>query len=475
MLNTGLVYTTFITIVCIVFSLTMTFLLYFVRSFAAKINIIDRTMINVIFAIAWYKILAYYFIPSVMRGFSGFQFEHIDHVELLDLAQVYLIELGSWLAWSAGLLASLYFLKQYIYSRSASILLTESINLDRSKLSLLIIVLGYVYFKVAQVLSTSGDESQFAIFEIIKALLSYCGPPAAILLMVLGFKRYGASYGLMGLVGFLTSMAVTSTRGALVYSLLLLIFAVHAFAGTKKNVAVSIFIILSVFLGYIISGGLPTTALSVSDEEGIVIHNYLSDNKKKDRTSLDEIEWRFGAATRLSTSFIKMYDRGDAAGINPIRNSALGFLPRSLNQDKPHPSTLDGNDRYSQGMYLIYREIYGYKYLNMSEFSSGAHAYWEFGWIGVFMLPVISGVYVLLCTVYFQRFGVIGLAFLIGTFKPWGYVDPKMWVSDIIMQIYQMILPIICIHFLIILIQKLKKMFIITPGRISACSVRGVS
>ena len=143
-------------------------------------------------------------------------------------------------------------------------------------------------------------------------------------------------------------------------------------------------------------------------------------------------------------------------------NSASGFLPRSVNENKPHPSTIDGEDKYSQGMYLIYKEIYGYHYNNMSEFSSGSHAYWEFGWFGVLILPFISGAYVLACVVFFQRFGAFGLALLVGTFKPWGYMEPKMWVSDIVIQVYQLIIPILFLYFLAILTRKARKLISIT-------------
>jgi len=165
--------------------------------------------------------------------------------------------------------------------------------------------------------------------------------------------------------------------------------------------------------------------------------------KRGERSTLEEFEWRLGAATRLGTSFIRLYDRGEGAGLNPIRNSLKGFLPRSINPDKPHPSTLDGDDIYSMGMYIIYREIYGYDTFSMVEFPTGAHFYWEFGILGVFIFSAISGLYVALCAHFFAKLGVVALPLMVAIFKPWGYVDPKIWVSDIAMQIYQIVLPLI--------------------------------
>jgi hypothetical protein len=127
----------------------------------------------------------------------------------------------------------------------------------------------------------------------------------------------------------------------------------------------------------------------------------------------------------------------------------MGALPRVVYPDKPHPSTLIGDDIYSQGMYIIYREIHGYNTYSMVEFPTGAHFYWEFGIIGVLTLSAISGLYVALCANFFSKLGLVAIPLMVAIFKPWGYVDPKIWVSDIAMQIYQIILPLITLIFIV--------------------------
>jgi hypothetical protein len=163
----------------------------------------------------------------------------------------------------------------------------------------------------------------------------------------------------------------------------------------------------------------------------------------------------------MGTAFINLYERGEAAGINPIKHSLMGFLPRSLSPDKPIPSTLYGDDIYSQGMYIISREINGYDTFNMVEFPTGAHFYWEFGIIGVLVLSAISGLYVAICAHFFSKLGVVALPLMLAVFKPWGYAEPKIWVSDIAMQIYQIILPIILlvliIRFVCFVVTALRK------------------
>ena len=45
---------------------------------------------------------------------------------------------------------------------------------------------------------------------------------------------------------------------------------------------------------------------------------------------------------------------------------------------------------------------------------------------------------------------------MVAVFKPWGYMDPKIWVSDIVIQIYQIILPLIL---LVVIVRTLHVLF----------------
>ena len=151
-----------------------------------------------------------------------------------------------------------------------------------------------------------------------------------------------------------------------------------------------------------------------------------------------------------------MHDRGDSAGIKPIYHSLTGFLPRFISPNKAHPSTLVPDDPFSQGMYLIYKETFGYHTGAMVEPSSGAHAYWEFGWLGVIILPFLTGIYVANFAYYSQFFGIACLPLIMIIFKPFGYVDPKIWFSDVIMQIYQICVPLIVIACIFVYFSKFR-------------------
>ena len=177
---------------------------------------------------------------------------------------------------------------------------------------------------------------------------------------------------------------------------------------------------------YFIVGSLLSGSVAL-DETGKVTSDFTTTAEKSgSRTALEETEWRFGASTRMGTAFLTLFNKGEGAGILPIKHSLMGFIPRSLNPDKPIPSTVDPEDIYSQGMYIISREINGYDTYSMTEFPTGAHFYWEFGMQGVVVLSLISALYISTCVILFSNISILGLSIMLATFKPWGYMDPKI-------------------------------------------------
>lgn len=69
---------------------------------------------------------------------------------------------------------------------------------------------------------------------------------------------------------------------------------------------------------------------------------------------------------------------------------------------------------------------------------------------------------------FYRKFGVVFLGLMMAVFKPFGYVDPKIWVSDIAMQIYQIIMQIIAFYCIYRLLVSSKHLFLtmrITPTK----------
>jgi hypothetical protein len=81
----------------------------------------------------------------------------------------------------------------------------------------------------------------------------------------------------------------------------------------------------------------------------------------------------------------------------------------------------------------------------------------------VIILSLISGIYVAVTTSFFAKLGIAAVPLTISIFKPWGFVEPKIWVSDIALQSYQIILPLFLLlgilkfyNFLTVTLKKTK-------------------
>jgi len=446
-------------------SASMFILLRFGWRIAKKYNFTSTELVSTVFFFSIFKVVFYYAIPVLFGLFSGFQYLYQDGYSVIEWAELYAIEATSWIFWLIGFLciASL--------KKNKLILLDYAdIAYRRASASKLLLV-SIVVFSIPYSILNGGYISDIdyglpPFFELFKSLLIYGVGPASILLVVLGLTRWSKFFLVIGSIGVFNLLATFSTRGAFIYSFFFLVILGFFFAVRKKKFLFrSCIVFFAITLLYLNIGGLPQLALVKDSSLGLALEASFGKEKKQNRSALEEIEWRFGAPSRMSIAFIKMYNRGFSAGINPIKHSFLGFLPRSLNDRKPIPSTVDPENIYSQGMYLIYRETYGYNTFSMVEFSSGGHAYWEFGILGVIVLPLIAGVYIALCAYYFQYFGVASLALIMVVFKPFGYVDPKIWVSDIVMQLYQIILPLCFLSFLWYLFGKMMRSLLMPTRR----------
>lgn len=407
-------------------------------------------LINLVFYFIYVKLALYYFLPAVLRMFSNFQFEYEDKVAPIELIAIYAIEFISWGIWLSVFCITIYLASRNKKTETSDYFLRR--NFFVAKKAIVVIAFGFLYILAIGVLKLDI----IPLFELFKSVLYFCGVAVGPLLLMLSGRLFEKKYMILGIFLCLANVVTISTRGAVVYMLLYFYYLAWFVVENKKAKKLLVAVTLLVAGLYFSLGGLLTGAITVSETGEMKIDIGANAEKSEGRTALQEIEWRFGASTRMGTAFIRLYDKGEGAGILPIMHSALGFLPRSINPDKPIPNTVIPDDIFSQGMYIISREIQGYDTYNMTEFPTGAHFYWEFGLLGVLILSAISALYVSFCVMYFSKFGVIAIPLVIAIFKPWGYMDPKIWVSDLVMQIYQIILPIIFILLLIVLFEKFK-------------------
>lgn len=397
-------------------------------------------LVKLLFFFCYVKIILHYLIPAIFRLVNDFEFEISDRVSPWAVVRLYFFESISWAAYLVTLI-----MVWKIGFKFKNKLSDEQFIFRKIKFSKFFIWLSSLGF-CAVTLGGALSFSESPLFVLSYPILFYCGLTSGPLLMLMAGKIFSRlAFPIGCFVSLLGSFAM-GTRGAIVYMALFVVFIawqIRRDPGIKKFILITSGALVASFL---ISGGMPSVPIKINDSGEISLDSQVSADKREGRSTLQEIDWRLGASTRLGTAFFNMYDRGEPAGINPIIHSLMGFLPRFINPDKPIPSTLEPDDIYSQGMYLIYREIYGYDSYSMSEFPTGAHFYWEFGVIGVLLLSMLSACYVGVSIRIFSNFGLASIPLTMALFKPWGYMDPKIWISDAILQIYQITIPFLIIY-----------------------------
>jgi hypothetical protein len=394
----------------------------------------NKVLLNLVFYFIFVKLILHFSIPSILRIISDYKFEKEDNVRIFDLLTIYIIEIFSWIFWLVGfIIVGVFFREKYDKIEKDDFIKKSS---SKSNFLILIISFGFIihmYFMVS--LNTEG-----LIFSLFSQLFFFAGLTIGPLLIISYKKSFNIFYLVLGIFVFIISLFSLATRGAMIYSFFYILFLIgYLFYSRRILIRLTIVSILTVVI-FSIFPDLLGGRISVN-ENGINLVAQDFSEKQQGRSFIDEIEWRLGAPTRIGTAFIQLREESPA-GFNPIKNSLIGILPRSINENKPHPSALVGNNPYSLGMYLICHKIYGTESL-MVEFPTGAHFYWEFGILGIVFLSLISGIYIAICLKLWSRIGLISIPLLIATFKPFGYVDPKIWVSDIAMQLYQIIIPTI--------------------------------
>jgi hypothetical protein len=131
-----------------------------------------------------------------------------------------------------------------------------------------------------------------------------------------------------------------------------------------------------------------------------------------------------------------MWETDRGAHWHPIVNTLYAPLPRRFFPDKPWPTSLNG-DPLSTGMFMCVSEFTAFENFSMTEFLTGAHAYWEFGWAGVLGISLVGGMLLALIAGLLCKMGLAGPGMIFFFFKPWGYNNPKLWFSDLMLEIVQ--------------------------------------
>lgn len=393
--------------------------------------------IDLVFSLFALRILLYYVLPSISRVIIGWDNQKQENVQPFEVSIVYLVELISHLIY--------YYTFYWLCKRTKYDYSFVNQNSSSLKVIVISILLLYACFLVhgTGIIVIPFCDSLWMIQPFVMST----GSVACFYFLAIGRKLSGKWVLVVSciviIIYILTGLA-SGIRGKLFWPVFWMLFC--AYHINRKRIKMMFYLGGGILLVLLIMQGGMTATRGAKEMNIVEMIQLINDSKNEGGKSLfSEIDYRFGALTNYSVGFYRMVDRNDMAGMNPIINSLYSPLPRVFFEKKPVPCSADG-DLYSMGMYKTVAEITNID-TNMCEFSTAAHAYWELHLLGVVLFSIIPAFYVFCSIRLFRNFAILAPPLLCSVFKPWGYNDPKIWVSEIVLQLSQIIIPTLVLYF----------------------------
>lgn len=389
--------------------------------------------VDLVFSIFQMRILLFYILPAITRSIFFWKNDYLDKVMPFEIVVVYLFELISHFIY--------YITIFYLFKKNKKDLSLRLTNNSMLGFLAVFSLILYFFFSITgfSLLNENEDIPSDNLW-MIKPLMTVVGSVSCFYIFVLGRKYWNSWIIIIAfftMILYLIISFFSGIRGKIFWPILWMFFCAWYF---RKEIIRKYytfgFVIL--FLLGMFQGGMTAFRSGKATDISEIIKVLQSSKNTEEKSLFEEIDYRFGALTRYSVGFLRMTERGYYSGLNPVLNSMYSPIPRSIMPDKPVPCSANG-DIYSMGMYLCVSEIVG-ESTSMVEFSTASHAYWELGIIGLIIYSIIPALYVFFSIRLFRRFDILGPCFFFAILKPWGYNDPKIWVSEIIMQIPQIIL-----------------------------------
>ena len=333
----------------------------------------------------------------------------------------------------------------------------------------IIVLFMYLYFIVIQAFSIFGykfnnlfDSTLYVFYPLVNTF----GPVVAFFGLVYymfdNTNKKKLIFSVVTVIVYTVVSLIGGVRGLIVHPAFFVLFLFFIF-GQKKYFKY-IFLAL-LFFALFQSTFMQMRHLNNETKLELLAQGYIGEEK---RNFIDEIEWRYGEGSRMSVAFLRRGLNNNFAGLRPLVASLYAPLPRSLFPEKPVPGSI-GDDKFSMGMYIINGDMRG-EWWNMTEFYSSAHAYWEFGVAGMVIVTLMSSMYLSLISVLSLRIGIFAIPIFLLFVKPWGYNEPKIWMYEIPLQIFQYVIPGSVLIVTIIMYKSLSKHFVrgIFPGKTDA-------
>lgn len=400
------------------------------------------------------RIILFLLVPAILRLNSNWYYDRILYIAPHEITTVYLLEFISYSTWAIGFVIVAILMQ----SGKRRGLQTESgfplheknygdTGLGVPTFIFIILVLYLASFGDKMFLQSRFGES--GIGSLIEPVAFLAGP--AFGLYAMSFRsRVGTLDFLMGLVVSVAAIGYSllfGVRGQALFYGTFLVF-IFFFCNRSRFLLIAGLVSIVAMVGFhaemtVLRADKSYTSGSVSS---MVSSLFSSKPGSAGSGLLMDTESRLGEATRLSVAFVRLYDSGQGVGFRVIGSALLAPVPRVLMPNKPEPGSSDGT-KTGMGMYVIQDQMRG-EYWNMSDFVTGAHAYWELGFVGVLLFGFVAGVFISFFTAKFNKLGMFGIAMAVMALKPWA-MESKLWVSEIILQLFHLIIPLLLIWYLV--------------------------
>lgn len=409
-------------------------------------------LLKFIEVLIYYKVFFYLFVPAVLRTFSGFQYEIELGIKPIELLTIYLFEAISYFIWVAVFCTSLNKCRNIIVNKKLSILVEQLFVIILILFIYLTLMKGIKVFELGFEFNDLFESLLYILFPLVNTL----GPVLSFFGLV--YYKYDNPNNKKFLLSILATLfyiivaLISGVRGLIVHPLFFVVFMLFIY-GKKRSIKLTFFLLF----GFAIFQGTFMQIRSLDTDTKLEMLAE-GDFAKEKRSIISEIEWRYGEASRMSVAFLRRGMNNNHAGIQPLLSSLYAPLPRVLFPDKPEPGSV-GQDKYSMGFYLINSDLRG-QWWNMTEYLTSAHAYWEFGILGILIITIITAIYMSIIAKRLLKLHILGIPIMLIFFKPWGYNEPKIWLYEIPLQIFQFIIPGLALLFVLRFISAFKKLII---------------
>lgn len=433
---------------CLIFINSLSLLLLaIILIFWVKVRrcFLSSVIFDLICYIASVKVFLLFILPAILRSLSDWAKDRLIGATPTEIALVYDIEFASIITWLLFMMLTLRFMRFGNESYSED-LKKGNRGITEKTVKVFIFLICIIFLAVFPYNVESAVELMSGGGGLIQPVVAIACPVFGIYVFACGRKQYGILLFVVGMIVTAMSMAMAfggGSRGQIIFAALWLLF-LYFFVTKKKYILYcSVAGILTVLLAYNIMTDFRSYTGAPKESYFEKASNMLSavSGTKNENGLLSSMEFRFGEASRVSVGFLRLVDQGASAGLKPIAASLYSVIPRRYFQDKPLQGSVDGTE-FGMGMRIIHIIMYGS--MDMSEFYTGVHAYWELGIMGVFLFSALSGVFIALCIVLFGRLGSAGPPLMMIMLKP-PWLEPKLWISEVIADIFHTLIPLLLI------------------------------